>query len=127
MCKKKIKKWLREENRKKLVGCCGFFVLFGRVLKIVLPNISPVSVAGIYRGQHSVLWYSWLGSGVFLAVRWAFVFFCRWVISVSCCGCIVVIRRRDYLSLWLMGDISCSFVCSVPAEESSSALSKLTL
>ena len=27
-----------------------------------------------------------------MAVRWAFVFFCRWVISVSCCGCIVVIR-----------------------------------
>ena len=35
--------------------CCGFFGLFGRVLKVVLPNISPVSVAGIFRGQHSVL------------------------------------------------------------------------
>ena len=27
-------------------GCCGFFELFGRVLKVVLPNVSPVSVAG---------------------------------------------------------------------------------
>ena len=34
-------------------GCCGFFGLFGRVMKVVLPNISPVSVAGIFRGQHS--------------------------------------------------------------------------
>ena len=49
-----------------------------------------------------------------MAVIWAFVFFCRWVISVSYCGCIVVIRRRDYLSLWLMGVISWSFVCSDP-------------
>ena len=31
-------------------GCCGFFGLFGRVLKVVLPNVSPVSVAGIFRG-----------------------------------------------------------------------------
>ena len=36
-------------------GCCGIFGLFGRVLKVVLPNVSPVSVAGIFRGQHSVL------------------------------------------------------------------------
>ena len=34
----------------------GFFGLFGRVLKVVLPDVSPVSVAGIFRGQHSVLW-----------------------------------------------------------------------
>ena len=34
-------------------GCCGFFGLFGHVLKVVLPNVSPVSVAGIFRGQHS--------------------------------------------------------------------------
>ena len=31
-------------------GCCGFFGLFGRVLKVVLPDVSPVSVAGIFRG-----------------------------------------------------------------------------
>ena len=31
---------------------CGFFGLFGRVLKIVLPNVLPVSVAGIFRGRH---------------------------------------------------------------------------
>ena len=43
-------------------GCCGFLGLFGRVLKVVLPNVLPVSVAGIFRGQHSVLWCSWLGS-----------------------------------------------------------------
>ena len=48
--------------------------LFGPVLKVVLPDISPVSMAGIFRGQHSVLWCSWLGSGVFMVVRWAFVF-----------------------------------------------------
>ena len=38
-------------------GCCGFFGLFGHVLKVVLPNVSPVSVAGIFGGQHSVLWF----------------------------------------------------------------------
>ena len=32
-------------------GCCGFFGLFGRVLKVVLPNVLPVFVAGIFRGQ----------------------------------------------------------------------------
>ena len=46
-------------------GCCGFFGLFGSVLKAVLPNVLPVSLAGIFRGQHSVLWCSWLGSAVF--------------------------------------------------------------
>ena len=51
------------------IGCCRFFGLFGRVLKVVLPNVSPVSVAGIFRGQHSVLWCSLLGNGVFMAVR----------------------------------------------------------
>ena len=45
-----------------LLGCCGFFGLFGRVLKVVLPNILPASVAGIFRGHHSVLWCSLLGS-----------------------------------------------------------------
>ena len=34
-------------------GCCGFFGLLGRVLKVVLPNVLPVSVAGIFRG---LLW-----------------------------------------------------------------------
>ena len=29
---------------------CGFFGLFGHVLKVVLPDISPVSVASIFRG-----------------------------------------------------------------------------
>ena len=33
----------------------GFFGLLGHVLKVVLPNVSPVSVPGIFRGQHSVL------------------------------------------------------------------------
>ena len=28
----------------------GFFGLFGRVLKVVLPNVTPVSVASIFRG-----------------------------------------------------------------------------
>ena len=35
-----------------------------------------------------------------------------WWSMCFCCGCIVVIRRRDYLSLWLMGVVSWSFVCS---------------
>ena len=44
------------ENGTNLIsGCCGFFGLFGRVLKVVLPNVLPVSVAGIFRGPHSVL------------------------------------------------------------------------
>ena len=43
-------------NKVLYIGCCGFFALFGRVLKVVLPNVSPVSVAGIFRGQHSVIW-----------------------------------------------------------------------
>ena len=34
---------------------CGFFGFFGRVLKVVFPNVSPVSVAGIFRGQHCPL------------------------------------------------------------------------
>ena len=37
------------------IGCCGFFGLFGRVLKVVLPNVLPISVAGIFRGQESEL------------------------------------------------------------------------
>ena len=32
-------------------GSCRFFGLFGCVLKIFLHNVSPVSVAGIFRGQ----------------------------------------------------------------------------
>ena len=52
-----------------LMVVVGFFGLFGRVLKVVLPNVSPISVAGIFRGQHSVLWCSWFGSGLFMAVR----------------------------------------------------------
>ena len=32
-----------------MIGCCGFFGLFGGVLKVVLPNVSPVSVAGIFQ------------------------------------------------------------------------------
>ena len=31
-------------------GCCGFFALFDRVLKVVLPDVLPVSVASIFRG-----------------------------------------------------------------------------
>ena len=34
-------------------GCCGFFGLLGCVLKVVFPNVSPVSVAGIFRGQQT--------------------------------------------------------------------------
>ena len=67
----------------------GFFDFFFHFLKVVLPNVSPVYVASIFREQHSVLWCTWLRSPVFMAVGYAFVFFCRWVISVSCCGCIV--------------------------------------
>ena len=51
-------------------GCCGFFRLFGHVLKVVFPNVSPVSVAGIFTGQHSVLC-----SGVLcLGVLWCSLF-----------------------------------------------------
>uniref|UniRef100_A0ABM5FK34 Extracellular tyrosine-protein kinase PKDCC isoform X1 n=1 Tax=Pogona vitticeps TaxID=103695 RepID=A0ABM5FK34_9SAUR len=46
--------YLRRLSQPGSNGCCGFFGLFGRVLKVVLPNVSPVSVAGIFRGQHSV-------------------------------------------------------------------------
>ena len=35
--------------------------LFGCALKVVLPNISPVSVSGIFRGQQSMLWCSLFG------------------------------------------------------------------
>ena len=63
-------------------GCCGFFGLLGHDLKVVPPNASPVSVADIFRGQHSVLWCSLFGSWVFMAVRSAFVLFRRWVIMV---------------------------------------------
>ena len=51
------------------IGCSGFFEVFGRVLKVVLPNVLPVSVASIFRGQQPVLWCSWLGSAAFMAVR----------------------------------------------------------
>ena len=30
---------------------CGFFGLFGHVLEVFLPNILPVYVAGIFRGE----------------------------------------------------------------------------
>ena len=30
--------------------CCGFFGFFGHVLKVVLPDVLPVSVAGIFKG-----------------------------------------------------------------------------
>ena len=36
-------------------GCCGFFGLFGHVLKVVLSKVSLVSVAGVFRGQKSEL------------------------------------------------------------------------
>ena len=32
-------------------GCCRSFGLFGHDLKVFLPSILPVSVAGIFRGQ----------------------------------------------------------------------------
>ena len=32
-------------------GCCGFSGLFGHVLKVFLPIVLPISVAGIFRGQ----------------------------------------------------------------------------
>ena len=31
--------------------CCRFFRLFGHVLEFFLPNVSPVSLASIFRGQ----------------------------------------------------------------------------
>ena len=34
---------------------CRFSGLFSCVLKVFLPNVSPVSVAGIFRGQESEL------------------------------------------------------------------------
>ena len=36
-------------------GCCRFFRLSGCVLEVFLLNISPVSVASIFRGQESEL------------------------------------------------------------------------
>ena len=83
-------------------------------------NFSPVSVAGIFKGQESELCLCsgavCLDSWVFIAVGSAFVLFRRLGDyddqSVFCCGCIVVIRGRDDLSLWLMGVVSWSFVCS---------------
>ena len=33
-----------KRKKERTDGCCGFFKLFGHVLKVVLPNISPVSV-----------------------------------------------------------------------------------
>ena len=47
------KSQLRKQWTKSTIGCCGFFRLFGCVLKVVLPNVSPVSVAGIFGGQES--------------------------------------------------------------------------
>ena len=44
---------LSVRNENCYCDCCGFFGLFSRVLKVVLPNVSPVSLAGIFRGQHS--------------------------------------------------------------------------
>ena len=41
---------VRSKNSK-TSGCCGFFGLFSCVLKVVLPNVSPVPVAGIFREQ----------------------------------------------------------------------------
>ena len=43
-----------EEKRNKN-SCCGFSGLFGHVLEVFLPNVSPVSVASIFRGQESEL------------------------------------------------------------------------
>ena len=43
--------YLRRLSQPGSNGCCGFFGLFGRVLKVVLPDVSTVSVAGIFRGQ----------------------------------------------------------------------------
>ena len=57
-----------------------------------------------------------LDSWVFIAVATAFVLFEEigwlWWSACFCCGCIVVMRGRDDLSLWLMGVVSWSFVCS---------------
>ena len=60
-------------------GCCEFFGLLGRVLKIVLPDISPVSVAGIFSpqsGGHCVLipshsFLSLCFCPMYVALRWA--------------------------------------------------------
>ena len=38
-----------------LMVVVGSFGLLGRVLKVFFPNVSPVSVAGIFRGQQTVL------------------------------------------------------------------------
>ena len=90
--KKRVLSWKRQSNtfcsqekvgcaeanilpEKTFHGCCGFFGLFGRVLKVVLPDVSPVSVASIFRELESefcpcsvaVCWI------VFIAVGMAFV------------------------------------------------------
>ena len=36
------------------------------------------------------------------------------MVDVFCYGCIVLIKRGDYLPLWLMGVVSWFFVCSDP-------------
>ena len=36
-------------------GCCRLFRLFGCVLEVFLPNVSPVCVASIFRGQEPEL------------------------------------------------------------------------
>ena len=40
-------------NKQFLFDGCRVFRLFGHVLKVFLPNVLPVSVAGIFRGQES--------------------------------------------------------------------------
>ena len=50
----------------------GFFWLFGHVLKVVLPNVSPVSVAGLFRGQLTLwcsVWFVGLSAGQFIAAE----------------------------------------------------------
>ena len=44
---------------------CGFFGLFSHVLKVFLPNVLPVSVAGLFRGQELELYlYSGVVCGI---------------------------------------------------------------
>ena len=48
----------KEKREHPTSRCCGFFRLFGRVLKVVLPNVLPVFVAGIFRGQHYAFYHN---------------------------------------------------------------------
>ena len=89
-----------------VVGFSGSLAMFWRLFFLMFrQSLWPAS------SEDSTLCSGVVGLGV--EYSWL------WVKLLSCSGdgwlvCLVVIRRRDYLSLWLMGVISWSFVFSDP-------------